>query len=129
MKNKIVVELCDKEYSLLWDETPEYAKSLALEMNRMINNMAFNNMRISKSDATVLTCLDLCDKNRKLSDNNDNMRKQVAMYIDEIAGLNKRLLVYERQKPPKDFKNFSLNGSEDDQFSFDSIPEKQNTNV
>ena len=129
MKNKITVELCDKEYSLVTEENENYVQELATEINDMIESMIYQNIRLSKSDATILACLDLCDKNRKLSDNNDNMRKQVAMYIDEIAGLNKRLLVYERQKPPKDFKNFSLNGSEDDQFSFDSIPEKQNTNV
>jgi len=108
MKNKIVVELCDKEYSLLWDESEAYAKSLAAEMNRMINNMAFNNMRLSKSDATILTCLDLCDKNRKLAENNDNMRRQIMMHVEEIALLNKRLMAYERQKSSKTIKNMNI---------------------
>ena len=109
MKNKITVELCDKEYSLLWEESEDYVNSLATEMNRMIEAMAYNNMRISKADAAVLTCLDLCDKNRKLSENNDNMRKQIMMHVDEIAMLNKRLSAYERQKSAKGgIKNLSL---------------------
>ena len=112
MKNKITVELCDKEYSLLWEESEEYVNSLAAEMNRMIEAMAYNNMRISKADAAVLTCLDLCDKNRKLIENNDNMRKQIMMHVDEIAMLNKRLSAYERQKSAKGIKNLNI-GSDD----------------
>jgi len=114
MKNKITVELCDKEYSLLWDESDDYVKSLAAEINKMIDNMAFNNMRISKADAAVLTCLDLCDKNKKLSENNDNMRKQIMMHVDEIAILNKKLMAYERQKSSKGMKNLSIDDSEED---------------
>jgi len=64
MKNKITVELCDKEFALLSDETEEYVKSLAKEINRMVQETAYKNLRISKSDAAVLTCLDLCDQNR-----------------------------------------------------------------
>ena len=101
MKNKISVELCDKEYSLISEESEDYVKSLAEEINAMIKETAYKNLRTSKSDATVLTCLDLCDRNRKLTANNDNMRRQITMYIDEIAVLNKKLAAHERQKSGK----------------------------
>ena len=101
MNNKVIVELCDKEYALLSDDPVDYVKSLAEEVNGMIQETAYKNLRISKYDATVLTCLDLCDQIRKLTANNDNMRKQITMYIDEIAMLNKKLAVYERQKSGK----------------------------
>jgi len=110
MKNKITVELCDKEYALLSDETEEYVKSLATEINQMIEKTAYSNLRISKADATVLTCLDLCDRNRKLTNNNDNMRKQITMYVDDIATLNKKLSAYERQKSGKPLKNADVGG-------------------
>ena len=89
MKNKITVELCDKEFFLLSDESEEYVKSLAKEINTMIQETAYKNLRISKADAAVLTCLDLCDQNRKLTENNDNMRKTISEYIDEIGELNR----------------------------------------
>ncbi|MCL2095282.1 MAG: cell division protein ZapA [Oscillospiraceae bacterium] len=98
MKNKIIVELCDKEFSLLSDESEEYVKSLAKEINTMIQETAYKNLRISKADAAVLSCLDLCDRNRKLAENNDNMRKTISEYIDEIGELNRKLAAYERQK-------------------------------
>ena len=105
MKNKITVELCDKEYALLSEEPEDYVISLAAEINQMIEKTAYANLRLSKADATVLTCLDLCDRNRKLTGNNDNMRKQITMYVDEIATLNKKLAAYERQKSGKSQKN------------------------
>ena len=112
MKNKISVELCDREYSLLSDEPEDYVKSLAVEINQMIDKTAYSNLRISKADATVLTCLDLCDQNRKLTANNENMMKQITMYVDEIAALNKKLMAYERQKTAKGYKNFSIDENE-----------------
>ena len=131
MKNKITVELCDKEYSLLWDESEEYVKSLAAEINKMIDTMAYNNLRISKADAAVLTCLDLCDKNRKLTDNNDNMRKQIMMHVDEIAMLNKKLSAYERQKSSKGMKNMSMDDDDEDGLDgeFENISQKQQPNA
>ena len=101
MKNRVVVEICDKEYTLRTDEAEDYYISLAAEVNKMIEEMAYKNIRTSKSDAAVLTCLDLCDKNRKLTDDNDNMRKTISQYLDEIQVLHKKLASYERQKPPK----------------------------
>ena len=111
MKNKITVELCDKEYALLSDETEEYVQSLAEEINKMIDDIAYKNLRVSKSDAAVLTCLNLCDKNRRLTENNDNMRIQIMEHVDEltnktreITDLKKQLMAYERQKPAKTSK-------------------------
>ena len=124
MKNKITVELCDKEYTLLWDETEDYVKSLAEEINRMITEITYKNLRTSKADAAVLSCLDLCDRNRKLTTNNDNMRKQITMYVDEIAMLNKKLAAYERQKSGKSLKNMSAGDDE-----ADDIADKQSTNA
>jgi|GEM_PF-1140007 len=130
MKNKITVELCDKEYALLSDENEGYVKSLAEEINTMIETTAYSNLRISKADATVLVCLDLGDKNRKLTENNDNMRKQITMYVDEIAVLNKKLAAYERQKTGKGLKNFDI-GGDSDMYDYDSdnTLEKQKTNA
>ncbi|GHU37721.1 hypothetical protein FACS1894105_10340 [Clostridia bacterium] len=91
MKNKISITLCDREYNLLSDETEEYLKGLAVEVNSLIEEYSYKNIRTSKTDAAALTCLDLIDKNRKLTIASENMRGQISMYIEEIAELNKQL--------------------------------------
>jgi len=120
MKNKITVELCDKEYTLLSEEPEEYVNSLAVEVNKMIDDIAYTSLRISKADAAILTCMNLCDRTRKLSDNNDNMRQQITMYIDDIAELTKKLAAYERQKPAKVSKTSDTISIADDHDSKDS---------
>jgi len=104
MENIVSVEICDKEYKLTTEESEDYMRSLASEVNKMIEDIVYKNLRTSKSDATVLTCLILCDRNRKLIDDNDNMRKTISQYVDEIQILHKKLASYERQKTPKGAK-------------------------
>ncbi|MCL2775286.1 MAG: cell division protein ZapA [Oscillospiraceae bacterium] len=104
MKNVISIEICDKEYAIETDESEDYTKSLATEINKMIEDITYRNLRTSKADAAVLTCIHLCDKNRRLMDDNDNMRKTIAQYVDEIQILHKKLASYERQKSPKGSK-------------------------
>ena len=117
MENIISIEICDKEYAIKTDAPEEYTMSLAAEVNKMIEDIVYRNLRTSKADATVLTCLHLCDRNRKLMDDNDNMRKTIAQYVDEIQILHKKLASYERQKSPKGSKFSSL--PDDDSAVFD----------
>ena len=119
MKNKIIVQICDKEYTLLTEEHEDYVKSIAAEITKMIDATAYKNLRTSKLDATMITCLDLCDKNHKLSEDNDNMRREILGYIDDIGKLSKKLSALERQRPGKsaglkdaDEENGAENGAE-----------------
>ena len=109
MKNKIVVQICDKEYTLITEESDDYVKKIAGEITQMIDAAAYKNLRTSKLDAAMITCLDLCDKMHKLSEDNDNMRREILGYIDEIGKLSKKLSTFERQKSGKnsDVRNTS----------------------
>ena len=97
-KNKVVVQICDKEYTLLTEEQESYVKEIAAEVTGMIDATAYKNLRTSKLDAAMITCLDLCDKLHKMSRDNDNMRREIVGYIDDIGKLSKKLSAYERQK-------------------------------
>ncbi|MCL2098877.1 MAG: cell division protein ZapA [Oscillospiraceae bacterium] len=101
MKNKILVQICDKEYSIITEEPEEYVHKLSAEITKMVDATAYKNLRTSKLDAALITCLELCNKNNKLSEDNDNMRREILEYIDDIGKLNKKLTALERQKPAK----------------------------
>ena len=101
MKNKVLVQVCDKEYSLITEEAENYVKALAAEVTDMIETTAYKNLRTSKFDAAMITCLELCDKIHKLSDANENMRREIKSYTDDIGRLTKKLATLERQKPAK----------------------------
>lgn len=122
MKNRVLIELCDKEYALVTDESEDYVKSLAKEINKQIDDSIYRNIRSSKMEAAMLTCLDYCDKNRKLSEANDNMRRQISAYIDEIALLNKRIAKFERAKS-KPGRGTSGESDSDEADESEQVPE------
>ena len=97
MKNKIIVQISDKEYTLITEEQEDYVKTLALEITKMIDEAAYKNLRTSKLDAAMITCLTLYDKMQKLSEDNDNMRREILGYIEDIGKLSKKLTALERQ--------------------------------
>ena len=101
MKSKVVVQICDMEYSLLTEESEEYVKSLASEITKMIESAVYKNLRTSKTDAAMLICLELCDKIHKLSVDNSNMSRQIMEYVDEIGELSRQLSAAERKKQNK----------------------------
>lgn len=98
MKNKVIIEVSGREYTLVSVESEDYVRGVAAEVSRRIEETQYKSLRVSKQDAAILTCLDLCDENFKLQQNNDNMREQILGYIDEIAQLNKKLARFERQR-------------------------------
>ena len=98
MKNRVLVEICGREFALIADESESYMKSIATEINKMIIESTYKSIRTSKSDAALLICLDLYDKNKKLSEANDNMQKEILTYVEEIDSLKKKLTRYERQR-------------------------------
>jgi len=111
MKNKVVVQICDIEYNLITDEPEDYVKSLADEITAKIETAVYKNLRTSKTDAAMLTCLELCDKIYKLSIDNNNMSRQVMGYVEEIGELNKKLLAFERKKSPKSKESNEANAT------------------
>ena len=98
MKNRVSITICDKEYVLITEEDEEYVRGLAKYIENMIEESVYKNLRSTKADAAVLTCLDLCDQRNKLQEANDNMRLQIAEYLDELAVMNKKIMQYERNK-------------------------------
>ena len=92
MKNRVIVEIGGREFALIADESESYMKSIALEVNKMINEAVHKSIRTSRNDAALLICLELCDKNKKLNEVNDNMRKQIAEYIEENERLKRNLI-------------------------------------
>ena len=92
MKNRVIVEIGGREFALIADESESYMKSIAIEVNKMINEAVHKSIRTSRNDAALLICLELCDKNKKLSEVNDNMRKQIAEYIEENDRLKRSII-------------------------------------
>lgn len=117
MKNRVLVDICGREFALITDESESYMMALAAEVNKMINDSAYKNLRTSRNDAALLICLDLCDRKNKLSAANDNMRAQITDYVEEIDRLKKQLELSEQQLAAKRQK---ANSEIDDKAEFEN---------
>lgn len=97
MKTKVIVEVNGVEYTIVSYESEEYVREVAAEVSKRISAIQLKTMRSTKVDAAILTALDFCDENKKLQENNDNMRQQIVGYIDEISTLNKKMSALEKK--------------------------------
>lgn len=83
--NKVKVTVCGKEYSLQTTESPEYVTSLAMQLDKKIDQILSVNETISLTTATVLVALEILDKNAKINSDIDNIRSQVKSYVEEAS--------------------------------------------
>jgi len=101
MKNRIAVEIAGKEFVLITEESEEYVRALACELNARIDDTLYRHIRTSRAESAVLVALDLYDENKKLSQANDNLRQQLSEYLEEIDALGRKLTTLEKEKKPK----------------------------
>lgn len=83
--NKIKVVLCGKEYSILTEESTNYAKQLADTLNNKIEQLMEDNENVSVTSAAILVALELLDDCIKIQSDKDNLRKQVIDYLEEAT--------------------------------------------
>jgi len=87
MKNKINAEICGTDLVLVTEEEESYVRKVISDVDKRINGTFLKNQFSTKLEAAILVALDLCDEKNKLNDANDNLRAEIANYIDEINEL------------------------------------------
>jgi cell division protein ZapA len=85
MKNKLKVNICHKEYTLMSEETQEYTNKLALSVDNRIMSISKRSPSLSTVDAAVLTALDYADELEKANQNIENIRSQIKDYVDDAS--------------------------------------------
>jgi cell division protein ZapA len=86
MKNKTVVNIFDMEFTLVGEESSEYAQRLAGYVDSKMREVS-ESSGISAVASAVLTALNISDEYFKAVDAAENMRAQVKDYFDEISAL------------------------------------------
>ena len=91
MANRVVITLGGVRYPLRTIEDPAYVNELAEEMDDKLRKI-MGDGNLSMSEALVVICLEYFDAYKKAERNLDNMRLQVAQYMEAVkkteAGLS-----------------------------------------
>ena len=81
MENKVKVRIIGREYTLGTDNSPDYTRNLAEELDRKMNDMLSESRTLSGIDVAILCALDAMDEALKASANADNIRLQLGEYV------------------------------------------------
>lgn len=82
MENRIVINICGEDYTLLADEAPSYMQKVGQYVDGKMSE-TLHAAKVSRTDAAVLTALNLADELMKSQQNAENLRSQLKGYLDD----------------------------------------------
>lgn len=82
MENRITVNICGTDYTLMAEESPSYMQKVAAIVDSKMGEMMASG-RISRMDATVLAAMNIADEMLKQQNGTENLRSQLKGYLDE----------------------------------------------
>ncbi len=82
--NKLKINILGLNYSINTQEDEEEVQKIVDEINSQAKNLV-DDSRISVYDAIVLCLLEYADRYRKAEESADNLRNQLASYIEDAS--------------------------------------------
>ena len=80
MENRITVNICGEDYTLMAEESPAYMQKVAALVDAKMNGI-MSSGRVSRMDAAVLTAANLADELLKQQMSTENLRSQLKGYL------------------------------------------------
>ena len=81
MANRVVVNICGEEYTLVADETASYMQKVGAYVNDKLNDV-LNGAKVGRTDAAVLTAVNITDELFKAQAAAEQLRSQIKGYLD-----------------------------------------------
>ena len=83
MKNKVVVTIAGRDYTMVAVEDEAYVRRCAAHVDAQLREVS--NSRLSQADAAVLAAMNIADQYFREQDAAENLRRQVKNYLDEAT--------------------------------------------
>ena len=84
MANRVVISICGEEYTLVADETPSYMQKVGGYVSDKMTDV-MNAAKVGRTDAAVLTAVNLTDELFKSQAAAEQLRSQIKGYLDEAS--------------------------------------------
>ena len=95
MKNKVVVTIADRDYTMVAVEDENYVRKCAAHVDQQLREIA--NSRISQADAAVLVAMNIADQYFREQDAAENLRRQIKDNLEEVNQLKMELSEAKRE--------------------------------
>ena len=96
MKNKITVSIAGQEYTMIAEEGEDYVRRCAAMVDKQVREV-MDGVHLGRSDAAVLTAMNLADQFLKEQEASENLRRQIKEGLDESAKLKVELSEAKRE--------------------------------
>ena len=84
MANRITVNICGEDYTLVAEENTAYMEQVASLVDKKMTEIIAG-AKVVRGDAAVLAAVNLADELLKSEQTAENLRRQVKSYLDEAA--------------------------------------------
>lgn len=84
MANKVTMNICGQEYTLVADESAAYMEKVGALVDEKMRQV-LDALHVSQTDAAVLAAVNLADELLKNQAAAENLRRQVKNYLDEAT--------------------------------------------
>ena len=89
-RNTVKINLCSQNLTIVSDESPEYIRGLATELNNKVDAMLRVNRYRPTLSAILLCALQYCDDNHKLMEENEALKAQIKELNSKTRQRNPR---------------------------------------
>ena len=84
MENRVVVTICDQDYTLVAEESATYMQKVGSYVGQKMGDI-LNTAHVGRTDAAVLTAVNLADELFKEQAASEKLRIQIKESLDEAA--------------------------------------------
>ncbi|MGE4275577.1 MAG: cell division protein ZapA [Lawsonibacter sp.] len=95
MKNKVVVTISGRDYTMVAVEDESYVRKCASHVDAQLREVS--NSRLSQADAAVLAALNIADQYFREQEAAENLRRQIKDGLEEANRLNTELSEAKRE--------------------------------
>ena len=96
MENHVTVSICGEDYTLVAEEAPSYMQKVGAYVDDKLTEM-MTTAKIGRTDAAVLTAVNIADELFKEREAAEGLRVQVKQYIDEAGKAKNELSELKRE--------------------------------
>lgn len=82
MENRVTVNICGEDYTLVAEEAPSYMQKVGGYVDTKLGEL-LNSAKVGRTDAAVLTAVNIADELFKERESSENLRAQLKEYLEE----------------------------------------------
>ena len=84
MANRVVVNICGEDYTLVADESASYMQKVSTYVNDKLDEV-LTGAKVGRTDAAALTALNIADELFKAQAAAEQLRSQIKGYLDQAT--------------------------------------------